>query len=130
MTKQVIHTDGAPTPTGPFHQAIKANGFVFTSGQAGRNRDTGKMGDIQDQARRCILNISAVLEEAGTSLDHLVKATIFLRHAEDWAAFNEVYKELIPEPRPARSSIICALKGPDMLVEMEVIAVMPDQSAK
>ncbi len=125
MEKEVIRTDGAPTPTGPFNQAIKAGNFVFTSGQAGRNRETGQMGDIKDQARRLIGNLSAVLEAAGTSLQHVVKATVFIRNQEDWKAFNEVYVELMPKPLPARSSAFVALKAPDMLVEMEVIALVP-----
>ena len=125
MKKEVVTTDKAPTPSGPFNQAIRVGNFVFTSGQAGRNRETGKMGDIKDQARRCITNISGVLEAAGSSLEHIVKATIFLRNPEDWKAFNEVYIELIPPPLPARSSAFVGLKTPDMLVEMEVIAVVP-----
>ena len=126
MKKTPIRTDKALTPTGPFNQAIRVGNFVFTSGQAGRNRDTGKMGDIRDQARRCIGNLSAILEAAGTSLHHVVKATVYLRHPEDAAAFNDVYRELMPEPLPARSSAYVQLKNPDMLVEMECIAVVPD----
>ncbi len=125
MEKQAIRTDGAPTPTGPFNQAIRVGNLVFTSGQAGRNRETGKMGDIRDQARRCIGNISAVLQAAGTSLDNVVKATVFMKSQDDWKAFNEVYVELMPPPLPARSSAFLELKNPDMLVEMEVIAFVP-----
>jgi 2-iminobutanoate/2-iminopropanoate deaminase len=125
MEKQAIRTDGAPTPTGPFNQAIRVGNLVFTSGQAGRNRETGKMGDIRDQARRCIGNISAVLQAAGTSLDNVVKATVFMKSQDDWKAFNEVYIELMPPPLPARSSAFLELKNPDMLVEMEVIAFVP-----
>ncbi len=126
MTKQVIRTAGAPTPSGPFNQAIRIGNMVFTSGQAGRNRETGKMGDIRDQARRCIGNISAILEQAGASLADLVKVTVYLRDAEDAPAFNEEYRKLIPEPLPARSSAFVGLKNPDMLVEMEAIAVIQD----
>jgi reactive intermediate/imine deaminase len=125
MTKVAVRTDKAPTPTGPFNQAIRVGDFVFTSGQAGRNRETGEMGDIRDQARRCIANIAAVLEAAGSSLAHVAKVTVFLRNASDWKSFNEEYVKLMPEPLPARSSAIVELKGPDMLVEMEVIAVIP-----
>jgi 2-iminobutanoate/2-iminopropanoate deaminase len=125
IKKEVIKTENAPTPTGPFNQAIRVGDFVFTSGQAGRNRETGQMGDIQDQARRCIGNIAAILEAAGTSLEHVVKATVFLRNPGDWKLFNEVYVELMPPPLPARSSAFVALKTPDMLVEMEVIAIVP-----
>ncbi len=124
MKKQAIRTDGAPTPTGPFNQAIRIGDMVFTSGQAGRNRDTGKMGDIRDQARRCIGNLSNILDAAGASLDDLVKVTVYLRNPEDAPAFNEEYLKLIPEPLPARSSAFVGLKNPDMLVEMEVVAVI------
>ena len=124
--KQAISTDGAPTPTGPFNQAIRMGNLVFTSGQAGRNRETGKMGDIRDQARRCIGNISAILEAAGASLEDVVKVTVFLRNAEDANDFNDEYRKLMPEPLPARSSAYVGLKNPDMLVEMEAIAVIPD----
>ena len=87
--KQPIHTDAAPTPTGPFNQAIRIGNLVFTSGQAGRNRETGKMGDIRDQARRCIGNIEAILGEAGASLADVVKVTVYLRNAGDAPAFND-----------------------------------------
>lgn len=125
MKKVVISTDGAPNPTGPFNQAIRLGNLVFTSGQAGRNRETGQMGDISDQARRCLRNLSAVLEAAGSGLEYVLKATVYLRNADDWKAFNEVYRELVPEPLPARSSVIAALKSPDMLVEVEMIAYVP-----
>ena len=126
MNKRAIQTDGAPTPTGPFNQAIRVGNLVFTSGQAGRNRETGKMGDIRDQARRCIANIEAILKEAGSGLDDLVKVTVYLRHQEDAAAFNEEYRKLIPEPLPARSSAFVGLKNPDMLVEMEAVAFIQE----
>ena len=124
--KEVIRTDKAPTPTGPFNQAIKIGNLVFTSGQAGRNRETGKMGDISDQARRCIGNLSAVLEAAGSKLADVVKVTVFLQNPDDWEAFNVVYRELMPEPLPARSSVVVGKRVPGMLLEMEVIAVIPE----
>jgi 2-iminobutanoate/2-iminopropanoate deaminase len=127
MTKEAIRTTGAPTPTGPFNQAIRVGNLVFTSGQAGRNRETGKMGDISDQARRCIANIANILEAAGASLADVAKVTVFLRNADDWKAFNEEYVKLMPEPLPARTSAIVELKGPDMLCEMEVIAVVGER---
>jgi 2-iminobutanoate/2-iminopropanoate deaminase len=126
MKKQAIRTDNAPVPTGPFNQAIRIGNMVFTSGQAGRNRETGKMGDVRDQARRCIGNIAAILETAGASLADVVKVTVFLKHAGDWKAFNEEYLKLMPEPLPARSSAIVTLKSDDMLCEMECIAVIQD----
>jgi 2-iminobutanoate/2-iminopropanoate deaminase len=125
--KQAIRTDGAPTPTGPFNQAIRIGNLIFTSGQAGRNRETGKMGDISDQARRCIGNIKNILEAAGASLADVAKVTVFLRNADDWKAFNAEYVKLMPEPLPARTSAIVELKSPDMLCEMEVIAVVGEK---
>lgn len=126
MKKQAIRTDKAPVPSGPFNQAIRVGNMIFTSGQAGRNRETGVMGDIRDQARRCIGNIANILEAAGGSLADVVKVTVFLKHASDWKAFNEEYVKLMPEPLPARSSAIVALKSDDMLCEMECIAVIQD----
>ena len=126
MTKIAIHTDAAPVPTGPFNQAIRHGNLVFTAGQAGRNRETGVMGDMADQARRCIGNIAAILEAAGTSLEHVLKVTVFMRDPKDRQAFNDVYVELMPKPFPARTAAFCELGNPDMLVEMDVIAAMPE----
>ena len=124
--KQAIQTDKAPTPTGPFNQAIKIGNMVFCSGQAGRNRETGKMGDIHDQAQRCLGNLSNILAEAGASLADVVKVTVFLRNGEDWKGFNEEYLKLMPEPLPARTSAIVELKAADMLCEVECIAVIQE----
>jgi 2-iminobutanoate/2-iminopropanoate deaminase len=126
MKKQAIRTENAPVPTGPFNQAIRIGNMVFTSGQAGRNRETGKMGDIHDQARRCIGNLSEILKTSGASLADVVKVTVFLRNASDWKGFNEEYVKLMPEPLPARTSAIVQLKSDDMLCEMECIAVTQD----
>jgi 2-iminobutanoate/2-iminopropanoate deaminase len=125
MKKMPIRTSGAPIPTGPFNQAIRYGDLVFTSGQAGRNRETGQMGDVADQARRIFANLSAILEAAGTSLEHAIKVTVYMRNVEDRDAFNAVYKELMPEPLPARTAAFCELGNPDMLVEMEVVAGVP-----
>ena len=124
-TKVAVHAAGAPPPTGPFNHGIRYGDLVFTSGQAGRNRETGKMGDISDQARRCIGNIAAILEAAGTSLEYVLKVTVFLRRPDDRAAFNLVYEELMPQPYPVRTAAFCELGNPDMLVEMDVIAAVP-----
>jgi 2-iminobutanoate/2-iminopropanoate deaminase len=125
VKKIPIKTEGAPIPTGPFNQAIRWGDLVFTSGQAGRNRETGKMGDVADQARRCLANLSAVLEAAGTSLEHALKVTVYLRNVEDRDAFNAVYVEVMPKPFPARTDAFCELGNPDMLVEIEIVAGVP-----
>jgi 2-iminobutanoate/2-iminopropanoate deaminase len=126
VSKIAVSVGTAPTPTGPFNHAIRYGNLVFTSGQAGRNRETGKMGDIADQGRRCIGNIATILAAAGTSLEHVRKVTVFMRDPADRAAFNEVYEELMPKPYPARTAAFCDLGNPDMLVEMEVIAAVPE----
>jgi 2-iminobutanoate/2-iminopropanoate deaminase len=126
MKKIPISVPGAPPPTGPFNHAMKYGNLVFTSGQAGRNRETGQMGDIADQARRCIGNIATILEAAGTSLEHVLKVSVFLRHPADRAAFNAVYEELMPRPYPARTAAFCELGNADMLVELDVIAAVPE----
>lgn len=123
--RQAIRTEAAPAPTGPFSQAIRAGGLVFTSGQAGRNRDTGELGDAKDQTKWALRNIAAILAAAGSSLDRVVKVTLYLKDGVDAAAVNEVYRAAFPEPLPARASVfVSRLKSPDMLVEIEAVATV------
>jgi len=123
--KRAIHTDQAPTPTGPFNQAIRVGNLVFTAGQAGRNRDTGQMGDIRDQTSWALRNIAAILEAAGASLNDVVKTTVYLKEGADSAAMSEEYASHFADPLPARSSVVVArLKNPEMLIEIEAIAVV------
>jgi 2-iminobutanoate/2-iminopropanoate deaminase len=124
--RRAIATDGSPTPTGPFSQAIVVGDLVFTAGQAGRNRDTGVMGDLGEQTNWALDNIEQILLAAGTDLAHVVKTTVFLKDTESTTALNAVWEERFPEPRPARSSLfVSRLKNPDMLVEIEAVAVLP-----
>ena len=121
---RIISTSGAPTPTGPFSQAVAANGFVFTAGQAGRNRDTGVLGDLADQTRWSLRNIAAILAASGSSLDRVVKTTVYVRDDCDTSALNEVYREQFGDRLPARSLVLVSrLKGPEMLIEIEAVAV-------
>ena len=121
--RQAIATEQAPTPTGPFSQAVRAGGFVFTSGQAGRNRETGQLGDARDQMKWALRNIAAILEAAGSSLDRVVKVTLYLKEGVDPAAVNEEYRAHFGEPLPARASVfVSRLKSPEMLVEIEAVA--------
>lgn len=128
MTERTaISTTEAPTPTGPFSQAIRAGGLVFTAGQAGRNRETGQMGDLAEQTDWALRNLDAILRAAGTSLLSAVKLTVFLREGSDPGPLNKVFSDRFPEPRPARSTVyVSRLKGPDMLVEIEAVAVRED----
>ena len=123
--RRAIWTDQAPTPTGPFNQAIRVGNLVFTAGQAGRNRETGQMGDIREQTDWALRNIAAILAAAGASLDDVVKTTVYLKDGADSAAMSEAYASHFRDPLPARSSVVVTrLKNPEMLVEIEAIAVV------
>lgn len=127
MTRTVISTPNAPAAVGPYSQAIKANGFVFTAGQLGLVPASGKMvaGDAADQARQALENLKAILEEAGASLVHVVKVTIFLKDMADFKRVNEVYASYFPEQQPARSTFQVAALPVDGLVEIEAVAIVP-----
>jgi 2-iminobutanoate/2-iminopropanoate deaminase len=123
--KRAIRTDSAPTPTGPFNQAIRVGNLIFTAGQAGRNRDTGQMGDIREQTNWALRNIAAILEAGGASLDDVVKTTVYLKEGADSTAMSEAYASQFRDPLPARSSVVVTrLKNAEMLVEIEAIAVV------
>jgi len=123
--REGIRTDQAPTPTGPFSQAIKANGFIFTAGQAGRNRETGQMGDVREQTAWALRNIDAILRAAGSSLADVVKTTVYLKDGADSTAMSEEYVKHFSEPLPARSSVaVSRLKNAEMLIEIEAVAIV------
>jgi 2-iminobutanoate/2-iminopropanoate deaminase len=124
--KKEVKTDKAPQAIGPYSQGIVANGFVFCSGQIPIVPQTGElnMGSIEDQTRQVLKNISAVLEAAGTSLDNVVKATVFLQDMNDFAAMNKVYAEFFTTPFPARAAVQVARLPRDVKVEIEVIAIL------
>ena len=126
MTERIaVSTDNAPTPTGPFNQAIRVGNLIFTAGQAGRNRDTGQMGDIGEQADWALRNISAILAAAGASMADVVKTTVYLKEGTPTGPLNEQWVRHFPEPLPARSSVFVArLKNPEMLIEMEAVAIV------
>ncbi|SEM28380.1 2-iminobutanoate/2-iminopropanoate deaminase [Paenibacillus sp. cl141a] len=124
MSKHIISTDKAPGAIGPYSQAVEINGFVYTSGQLGLNPATGEFGEgVQEQAKLSLSNVKAILEAAGTSLEQVVKTTVFLKDMNDFAAVNEVYGSFFSEPYPARSAVEVARLPKDGLVEIEVIAV-------
>lgn len=124
-TIKKIHTEKAPAAVGPYSQAIEVNGMIYTSGQVPLDPATGKIveGDIRAQADRAIRNVIAVLEEAGTSADKVVKTMCFLADMNDFAAFNEVYAEYFTE-KPARSCVAVKSLPKDALCEIDVIAVL------
>ncbi|MBO7319471.1 MAG: RidA family protein [Clostridia bacterium] len=120
-----ISTDKAPAAIGPYSQAIMANGFLFTSGQIPINPATGNVDaeGITAQAEQVMINLQAVLEEAGTSFDNVVKTTCFIADMGDFAAFNEVYAKYITSA-PARSCVAVKALPKGVLCEVEAVAVV------
>ena len=123
--KKTITTSNAPNPAGPYSQAIIADKFVFVAGQTPRDPQTGAISDnIKDQTRQTIKNLEAVLTEAGSSLENIVRSDVFLTDLKYFSEMNEVYKEMIPSPYPARTTVGTQLRG--ILVEIAVIALLND----
>ena len=123
--KQKIHTDKAPAALGPYFQAISMLGqLVFTSGQLGLDPQTGELpAGIEAQTKQSIANVAAVLTAAGSSLDNVVKTTVFIKDMNDFAKVNEIYAQYFTGDCPARSCIEIARLPKDALIEIEVIAV-------
>lgn len=120
-----IHTDSAPAAVGPYSQAIATGGMLYTSGQIALDPATGEIvgDDIKAQAEQVMKNLAAVLEEAGTSQENVIKTTCFLKDMGDFGAFNEVYGAFFTE-KPARSCVAVKTLPKDVLCEVEVIAVL------
>ena len=127
MTKALISTENAPAAVGPYSQAVAANGLVFCSGQIPLDPGTGELvtGSIADQTRRCMENLKAVLIEAGSGLDHLVKVNVYLADIDDYAEFNEAYGEFIGTEAPARAAVAVAGLPKGARVEVECVALAP-----
>jgi reactive intermediate/imine deaminase len=123
--KEVVTRTDVPAPSLPFSAGIKANGFVFASGQVGTDPRTGQAAgpDVAAQTRQAIENLRAVLEAGGSSLDRLVKTTVFLSDMRLFEQMNTVYREMIPEPRPGRSTVEARLARPELLVEIEGVGL-------
>jgi 2-iminobutanoate/2-iminopropanoate deaminase len=123
--RSVISTKDAPQAIGPYSQAIKANGFVFTSGQVAIDPANQQViaGDITVQTDRVLRNLSEILEAAGSGLGKVVKTTVFLKNMSDFAAMNAVYGKYFSSVPPARSTVEVARLPKDVLVEIEVIAL-------
>ena len=125
MSKRAIQTSKAPAAIGPYSQAIRVNGFVYTSGQLGLDPETGELKEgVQAQTHQAFKNIQAILEEEGLDLNHIVKTTVFLKDMNDFAAVNEVYATYFIGSFPARSAVEVARLPKDGLVEIEAIAVV------
>lgn len=122
--KKVINTNQAPAAIGPYSQAIKVGNLVYTSGQIPINPATCNFveGGIKEQTRQSLTNIKAILEEAGLSMNNVVKTTVFLADMNDFADMNSVYAEFFSEPYPARSAVAVKTLPKGALVEIEVVA--------
>jgi 2-iminobutanoate/2-iminopropanoate deaminase len=124
VTKEVVSRTDVPSPALPFSAGIKANGFLFTAGQVGTDPRTGQAPpDVGSQTRQAIANLQAILEAGGSSLAQLVKTTVFLSDMRLFDEMNAAYRELIPEPRPGRSTVEARLARPELLVEIEGVAL-------
>ena len=121
---KVINTKNAPAAIGPYSQAIEVNGFVYTSGQLPINPETGEFAgsDIKSQTEQSLKNVKAILEEAGFTMQNVVKTTVFLADMADFAAMNEVYSSYFSEPYPARSAVAVKTLPKAALVEIECVA--------
>lgn len=126
MNRESVQTDNAPKAIGPYAQAIKANGFIYTAGQIPLDPKTGNFveGDITAQTRRVLENLKAVLEAGGSALDRVVKATVFLKNMADFAAMNDVYTQYFGDAKPARSTVAVAELPRGALVEIDLVAVV------
>jgi 2-iminobutanoate/2-iminopropanoate deaminase len=123
--RDVISTNDGPKAIGPYSQAIRANGFVFVSGQVALDPVTNTLvtGDIAFQTDRVLKNLNGILKASGTSLEKVVKATVFLKNMNDFTAMNEVYGRYFSSAPPARSTVEVARLPKDVLVEIDVIAL-------
>ena len=125
---KAIHTSNAPAAIGPYSQAIQVGNFLFTSGQLPIVPETGNIEaqDIKGQTRQSLLNVEAILREAGISLANVVKTTVFMANMADFADLNAVYSEFFTGTCPARSAVAVRTLPKNALVEIEVVAALPD----
>jgi 2-iminobutanoate/2-iminopropanoate deaminase len=123
-----ITTDNAPAAIGPYSQAVKANGFVYTSGQIPMTMD-GELvtGDIHDQTRQVLENLKSLLEEVGTSMENVVKTTIYLTNMDDFIAVNTIYGEYFMGNYPARSTVAVKTLPKNVDIEIDAIALAEAQ---
>jgi 2-iminobutanoate/2-iminopropanoate deaminase len=123
--RDVIATEDGPRAIGPYSQAIRANGFVFVSGQVAIDPATQQVisGDVSAQTDRVLKNLAAILRAAGTGLERAVRSTVFLKDMSDFGAMNEVYGKYFSVAPPARSTVEVARLPKDVLVEIDIIAL-------
>jgi 2-iminobutanoate/2-iminopropanoate deaminase len=127
MKREAVRTDRAPKAIGPYEQALKVDGWVFTSGQIPLDPKTGTMveGGIGAQTRQVLDNLRAVLEAAGTLMGRVVKTTVYMTNLADFQKMNEVYAEYFPQDKPARSTVGVAALPRGAMIEIDVVAQAP-----
>jgi len=125
MAKRVIHTEKAPAALGPYSQAVEVNGTLYVSGQIPFIPETMTCvsDDVQEQTKQSLENVKAILEEAGYSLNDVVKAGVFIKNMNDFPLINEIYAQYFSDNKPARACVEVARLPKDVKVEIEVIAV-------
>ncbi len=126
MELKVIHTDKAPGAVGPYSQAVLAGNLLFLSGQIPINPATGELvkSSIEEETRQCLENAKAILEEAGTTLENVIKATVFIKDMDQFGRINKVYGQYFHTHKPARACVEVARLPKDVNVEIEMIAVV------
>lgn len=124
--REVVSTDGAPKAIGPYSQAIRAGGLLFTSGQVAIDPASQQVvqGDVAAQTDRVLKNLAAILQASGSSLEQVVRCTVFLKNMGDFGAMNEVYGRYFKQEPPARSTVEVARLPKDVLVEIDAIALV------
>lgn len=124
--REIVATEHGPKAIGPYSQAIKANGFVFTAGQVAMDPATGALVgiEIKAQTERVLENLKGIVEAAGSSLHKAVKTTVYLKSMDDFAAMNEVYARYFPSAPPGRTTVEVARLPKDALVEIDVVALL------
>jgi len=124
---ELLSPPGSPVPRGPYSPAVRAGDFLFISGQGPLDRESNQLsfGDIRHETRLVLSNIRFILEGCGASMSDVVKVTVYLADAKDFAAMNEVYAEMFEGHRPARTTVEAQFVAPPMKVEIDVIAYKP-----
>lgn len=123
--KTIISTDKAPQAIGPYSQAVEVNGMIYTSGMIPINPADGSLvtGTVEEQAEQALKNLKALVEESGSSMDKVVKTTVFIKDMNDFAKINEVYARYFTDNYPSRSCVEVARLPKDVLIEVEAIAI-------
>lgn len=125
MRKKVVYTEKAPKAIGPYSQAIRTDSFIFTAGQVGLDPSTGELvaGTVEEQTRQALSNLRNVIEAAGSSMDNVVKTTVFLKDMADFPKMNAIYAEFFGENPPARSTVAVVALPKGGLVEVEAVVI-------